>query len=66
MLKSYHCRETNEGEREETLKTAAPCKTTTSLVCVESLPDDGLTLLGSDQQSGRLSNTEFLAKIDAH
>uniref|UniRef100_A0A671UCI0 Gypsy retrotransposon integrase-like protein 1 n=1 Tax=Sparus aurata TaxID=8175 RepID=A0A671UCI0_SPAAU len=66
MLKSYHSRETNEGERERTLKTAAPCETTTSLVCVESLPDDGLALLGSDQQSGRLSNTEFLAKIDAH
>ena len=66
MLKSYHSRETNEGERKKTLKTAAPCKTTTSLVCVKSLPDNGLVLLGSDPQSGRLSNTEFLAKMDTH
>nr|XP_043896825.1 uncharacterized protein LOC122778793 [Solea senegalensis] len=66
MLKSYHSREANQGEQEKTPETAASGETTTSLVCVESLPDDGLTVLGSDQQSGRLSNTEFLAKIDTH
>nr|XP_043876803.1 uncharacterized protein LOC122766190 isoform X1 [Solea senegalensis] len=66
MLKSYHSREANQGEQEKTPETAASRETTTSLVCVESLPDDGLTVLGSDQQSGRLSNTEFLAKIDTH
>nr|XP_043872779.1 uncharacterized protein LOC122761638 isoform X1 [Solea senegalensis] len=51
MLKSYHSREANQGEQEKTPETAAPRETTTSLICVESLPDDGLAVLGSDQQS---------------
>lgn len=66
MLKPYHSREAVQGEQEKTLETAAPGETSSSLVCVESLPDDGLALLGSDQQSGRLCNTEFLSEIDTH
>lgn len=38
----------------------------TSLVCVESLPDVGLAVLGSVQQSGRLCKTEYLSEIDTN
>lgn len=62
---SDHSRKAIQGEQEKSPETAAPHETTAFLVCVESLPDDGLAVLGSDQQSGRLSNTEFLSKIDA-
>ena len=66
MLKSYHSREAVRGEQEKTLETTAPGEASTSLVCVESWSDDGLAVLGSDQQTGRLSNTEFFLKIDTH
>ena len=66
MLKSYHSREAVRGEQEKTPETTAPGETSTSLVCVESWSDDGLAVLGSDQQTGRLSNTGFLSEIDTH
>ena len=65
MLKSYHSRAAAPGEQENTPETATPDKTSVSLVCADSMSDDGLAVL-ADQQCGRLRNSELLSVIDEH
>lgn len=65
MLKPYHSRDAGRGKQEVTPETAAPAKAPIVLVCAEASRDYGLTVLSDGQQSGRLSNSDFLSDIEA-
>lgn len=66
MLKLYHSREAAPEEQVKKKKASTSEILTPSLVCVPSSCDDDMTLPSVGQQCGRLSNSEFLSKMDSH
>lgn len=55
MLKSHFPRGTPVGEQHT--------EVSASMVCSDSVPDDGLNMPSGGQQNGRLSNSEFLLDV---
>ena len=48
------------------METAATNVVSASLICMETMADDGLAVPSDGQQCGRLSNSEFLSSEDLH